>query len=178
MRPFLVFILTFACLGTVWSYSRISKWLSPPPPELITEAAQGHFSLQIQLSFDQASSAEENLVVVLNGKTIHHSNLKLTASTLTELETVPVTGGENHLHVSVKSPVLSKAQRQKNAESFLLDNVDTTLSPHFQCCRVQVFRDGIRIPGGDLTAHADGKSVIIIDGKFSVAITKGPGHQH
>lgn len=178
MRPFLVIILAFTCLGTVWSYSRISKWLSPPPPEFMSEAAQGHFSLRIQLSFDQTAVSQENLVVLLNGKTIHHSNQKITAGTMIELETVPVISGENSLHVSVKAPLLENEQREKEAESFLLDNLATTTLPTFLCCRVQVFRDGVRIPGGDLTVHADGKPVIIVDGNFRVAVTKQSGHRH
>lgn len=182
MRPFLVLVIGVVCLGTVWTYARISEWLKPGAPQNVSVAAAGHYSLKIRFSYDQSGVSDDNLVVRLNGQQVFAKQEPNTSAEEVIIDELPVKLGENRLFVSAQSEQLSKEQQQQNAEAFLLGQDDRTKTAMI-CIRVQVFKDSLQVPGGDFTTHADGQSLIILDEQFDVApadssTTTHGGQQH
>ncbi|MEC9094021.1 MAG: hypothetical protein VX438_15030 [Planctomycetota bacterium] len=178
MRPFLVLLLMLVFLGTVATYAWISNWLKPASPVHATQQADGDYSLKIQISFDQTVDSQDNLKVLLNGTRVFTTKNRIPSSEVIELQDLPVRLGKNRLHVSLNTPSFTYHQRVKTAESFLLDEPLKATNNGFRCCRVQIFHNGGRLPGGDFTVHADGKPQIIVDATFNVADSQSHPHSH
>ena len=175
MRPLLVIALAFFCLGTVWSYGRLADWLKPPPPRMVQQAAGGDFVVRVSFSYDQVEEGAENLLVILNGKTVFRSESMHLKSNVVEIRDLPVRKGDNRIHVSARAVSASEGQLQKNAAAFLLDEEVGEEDERFECIRVRVFRNGNQLSRADYTSHADGESIIIVDESFVVADTEQNG---
>lgn len=174
MRPILVGLLCVFFLGTVWSYARLSSWLTPTQPDYQFEIATGDYSIQITTNYDLARSGENQVIARLNGKEVYGSPEGVVAGVTVTIRGLPVRAGENHLFVEVPASPQDSQQQIDRAAAFLLSDEANDASNSsaskteansqkkiFRFVRVQIFRDGIPVSGGDLTTHLDTRDVAI-----------------
>ena len=175
MRPILVGLLCVFFLGTVWSYARLSSWLTPTQPDYQFEVATGDYSIQITTNYDLASSGENQLIARLNGEEVYGSPEGVVAGVPVTIRGLPVRAGENHLFVEVPASQQDAQKQIDRAAAFLLSDEKNDSSASkteknpksnsqkkvFRFVRVQIFRDGIPVFGGDLTTHLDSRDVAI-----------------
>lgn len=184
MRPILVGLLCVFFLGTVWSYARFANWLTPTQPDYQFEVAAGDYSIQLTTNYDLATSGEDQVIIRLNGKEVYGSPDSLVAGITLTIKGLPVRVGENHVFAEVAASQKDSQQQMDVAAAFLLSdekhdadnssesktNTNPKSNPQkkvFRFVRVQIFRDGIPVSGGDITTHLDSHDVAISEIFFS-----------
>jgi len=184
MRPILVGLLCVFFLGTVWSYARLSNWLTPTQPEYQFKVAAGDYSIQLTTNYDLVASGENQVIVRLNGQEVYGSPDKVVAGVTLTIGGLPVRAGENYVFAEVAGSQKDAQQQIDGAAAFLLsdekdDASNTSTSKTethpksnpekklFRFVRVQIFRDGIPVSGGDVTTHLDSRDVAISEVFFS-----------
>lgn len=169
MRFLALVVLWTVILGTVWTYSRISDSLQPSQPDRESREASGVFDIHVTPSFQISGQDNPQLIVTLNGEEIHRTNQAIMAGKPIVIGNTPVLAGENRVFIQVGPLPLTETEKDQAAEAFLLGDEESASRSEFVCVRLQIFRDGIRIPGGDFTEHADGRSEITMERKFFVS---------